>query len=90
MPNLRSALVSPGGVLRVNNASYNAVLVRLHAAFHSVSCNDVQRRKLLHSHYSPPFWIYNSSPAASEPAGVGKGELSLRSSNKLWFSLPTK
>ena len=90
MPNLRSALVSPGGVLRVNNASYNAVLVRLHAAFHSVSCSDVQRRKLLHPHYSPPFRIYNSSPAASEPAGAGKGELSLRSSNKQRFSLPTK
>ena len=49
-----SALVSPGGVLRVNNASYSAVLVRLHAALHSVSCNDVQRRKLLHPQYSPP------------------------------------
>ena len=90
MPNLRSALVSPGGVLRVYNASYNAVLGRLHTAFHSVSCNDVQRRKLLHPHCSPPFRIYNSSPAASEPAGVGKGELSLRSSNKQRFSLPTK
>jgi hypothetical protein len=44
MSNLRSALVSLGAVLRVYNASYSAVLVRLHAAFHSVSCNDVQRR----------------------------------------------
>ena len=92
MPNLRlaSALVSPGGVLRVNNASCNAVLGRLHAAFHSVSCSGVQRRKLLHSHYSPPFRIYNSSPAASEPAGAGKGDLSLRSSNNLRSSLLTK
>ena len=90
MPNLRSALVSPGGVLRVYNVSYNAVLVRLHTAFHSVSCSDVQRRKVLHPHYSPPFRIYNSSPAASKPAGAGKGDLSLRSSNKLRFSLPTK
>ena len=44
MPNLRTASVSPGDVLRGYNASYNAVLVRLHTAFHSVSCSDVQRR----------------------------------------------
>ncbi len=44
MSNLRSALVSPGGVLRVYNAFYNAVHVRLHTFFHSVSCNDALRR----------------------------------------------
>jgi hypothetical protein len=43
MSNLRSALVSLGGVLRVYNAAYNAVVVRLHTSLHSVSCNDVQR-----------------------------------------------
>ena len=41
MSNLGSALLSPVGVLRVYNASYNAVLARPHTSYHSVSCNDV-------------------------------------------------
>ena len=68
MSNLRSASVSPGGVLRVYNASYNAVLVRLHTAFHSVSCNDVQRRKVLHPHYSPPFGLTTPPLRVATPA----------------------
>ena len=55
MSNLRSARVSLDGVLDGYSASYNAALVCPHTFFHSVSCNDVLRRQLLNSKYSPPF-----------------------------------
>jgi hypothetical protein len=73
MPNLRSALVSPGGVLRVNNASYNAVLVRLHTAFHSVSCNDVQRRKQLHHSLLTSFPDLQLLPCCQRTRWCGQG-----------------
>jgi hypothetical protein len=40
MSNLRSALLSPGGVLCAHNASYTAVLFCRYISFHSVFCND--------------------------------------------------
>jgi hypothetical protein len=41
MSNLRSGLVSPGGVLCAHNASYNGVLFCRYTSSHSVSYNDV-------------------------------------------------
>jgi hypothetical protein len=54
MSNLRSALLSQLGA---HNASYNALPdVGCHTFFHSVSCNDVDLRRL-RPKYSPPFLV---------------------------------
>ena len=83
MSNLRSASVSPAGVLRVNNASYNAAVVRLHTFCHSGSCSDVQQRQPI-SDVSPPFRV-TTPPLPGSVAAWGR---QAHPPNGVFFSSP--